>query len=217
MNDIKTADELVQLYNAQADLLSQAVQALQKERDDVQRENAYLVKALTAARDECAYAEQSRDAIAADRDTRAAKIEDMADASREATELLQTLTKERDGIKASLLTMRTDRDFVMEQLATARKMRDDVLAAHSETRSKLSHQCDENEALRKTLLATTEERNDLRTTAKAIFQGTGDVVRFMCPKCGHSRPNLGRRLKRYFGTRTWICGECLAASTEKTE
>lgn len=62
-----------------------------------------------------------------------------------------------------------------------------------------------------------EVRAYLRTTAKAIFQGTGDVVRFMCPKCGHSRPNLGRRLKRYFGTRTWICGECLAASTEKTE
>lgn len=50
-----------------------------------------------------------------------------------------------------------------------------------------------------------------------IFQGTGDVVRFMCPKCGHSRPILGRRLERYFGTRIWICGECLAASTEKTE
>lgn len=81
---------------------------------------------------------------------------------------LNNMREERDEAKTSLLATQTDRDFVMEQLSTTRKMRDDSLATNNELRSKLSHQCDENETLCETLLAARDEKLDLETTVHAL-------------------------------------------------
>lgn len=97
---------------------------------------------------------------------------------------LNDMRQERDEAKASLHNVCKDRDFVMEQLSMTRNERDalrqenksfaasfkDTEAKLVDLRSKLSHQCDENEALRKTLLAISQERDDLRTAAKALAE-----------------------------------------------
>lgn len=89
---------------------------------------------------------------------------------------LNDMRQERDEAKASLHNVCKDRDFVMEQLSMTRNERDALRQENKsfaaadqvakaklvDLRSKLSHQCDENEAVRKTLLAISQERTSLR-------------------------------------------------------
>lgn len=95
---------------------------------------------------------------------------------------LNNMRQERDEAKASLHNVCKDRDFVMEQLSMTRNERDalrqenksfaaafkNAEAKLDDLRSKLSHQCDENEALRKTLLAARDEKLDLENTVHAL-------------------------------------------------
>lgn len=42
-------------------------------------------------------------------------------------------------------------------------------------------------------------------------EGIGSVHQFVCARCNHPRPTIGRKFARWRGMKTYICRECALA------